>query len=138
LKQYPRAWNQKLNAFLKSIKFVRSDADFSVYVAQVGNVIIFIIIYIDGLILVCNNKDKLLQVKEELFQKFEMKDLGDLHFFLGMEVERDRAHWIVVKCIFRYLQGTLQFKLPFGGLAPQGLVRYYDADWAGDLEGLYS
>jgi hypothetical protein len=33
---------------------------------------------------VCNNKDKLLQVKE-------MKDLGDLHFFLGMEVERDRA-----------------------------------------------
>ncbi len=39
----------------------------------------------------CNNKDKLLQVKEELSQKFEMKDLGDLHFFLGMEVERDRA-----------------------------------------------
>jgi hypothetical protein len=30
-------------------------------------------------------------VKEELSQKFEMKDLGDLHFFLGMEVERDCA-----------------------------------------------
>jgi hypothetical protein len=28
-------------------------------------------------------------VKEELSRKFEMKDLGDLHFFLGMEVERD-------------------------------------------------
>jgi cytochrome c biogenesis protein ResB len=28
-------------------------------------------------------------VKEELFQKFEMKNLGDLHFFLGMEVEKD-------------------------------------------------
>jgi hypothetical protein len=34
----------------------------------------------------CDNKDKLLQVKEKLSQKFEMKDLGDLHFFLGMEV----------------------------------------------------
>jgi hypothetical protein len=43
-------------------------------------------------------------------------------------------HWIAVKRIFRYLQSTLQFKLRFGGLAPQGLVGYCDADWAGDLE----
>jgi hypothetical protein len=150
-----------------------------------------------------------------------MKDLGDLHFFLGMEVERDCAqrflyinqigyvkeilkcfrmedckaigmpldlktklkknenkdvemvkvpyqqamgslmyamlcirsdlaypismvsqhmanpsleHWIGVKHIFRYLQGTLQFKLHFKGLPPQDLVKYCDADWAGDLE----
>jgi len=205
LKQSPRAWNQKLDAFLKIIKFVRSDANFSVYVAQVGDVKFFIAIYIDDLILVCDNKDKLLQVKEELSRKFQMKDLGDLHLFLGMEVERDHAqrllyinqigyfkeifkrfrmedcnaievpldpktklkknenkdvetvnvpyqqvvgslmyamlctrsdlaypisvvsqhmanpsikHWIVVKRIFRYLQGTLQFKLRFGGLAP--------------------
>jgi hypothetical protein len=43
-------------------------------------------------------------------------------------------HKIAVKRIFRYLQGTLQFKLHFGGLTPQGLVRYCDADWANDLE----
>jgi hypothetical protein len=54
LKQSPRAWNQKLNVFL------RSDADFSVYVAQVGDVKFFIIVYVDDLIFVCNNKDKLL------------------------------------------------------------------------------
>jgi len=221
LKQTPRAWNKKLDAFLKNIKFVRSDADFSVYVAQVGDVKFFIVVYGNDLILVCDNKDKLLQVKEELSRKFEMKDLGDLHFFLGMEVEKDRAqhllyinqigylkeilkrfhmedckaievpldpktklkknenkdvemvkvpyqqvvgslmyamlctrldlaypisvvsqhmanpsieHWIAVKRIFRYLQGILQFKLRFGGLVPQGLVEYCDADWAGDLE----
>ncbi len=38
--------------------------------------------------LVCNNKDKILQVKEKLSQNFEMKDLSNLHFFLGMEVEK--------------------------------------------------
>jgi hypothetical protein len=43
-------------------------------------------------------------------------------------------HWIAVKCIFRYLQGTLQFKLRFRGLSPQDVVGYCDADWAGDLE----
>jgi hypothetical protein len=88
LKQFPRAWNQKLYAFLKNIEFVKNDADFSVYVVQVGDVIV---VYVDDLILVCNNKDKLLEVKEELSRKFQMKDLRDLHFFLGMEVERNHA-----------------------------------------------
>jgi hypothetical protein len=37
-------------------------------------------------------------------------------------------HWIAVKRIFRYLQGTLQFKLRFERLVPQGLVGYCDAD----------
>jgi hypothetical protein len=40
----------------------------------------------------------------------------------------------MVKRIFRYLQGTLQFKLHFGGLPPQDLVGYCDADWVDDLE----
>jgi ATP-binding cassette subfamily B (MDR/TAP) protein 1 len=62
-----------------------------VYVAQVGDVKFFNVVYVNDLILVCNNKDKLLQVKEELSRKFKMKDLGDLHFFLGMEMERDCA-----------------------------------------------
>ncbi len=70
---------------------MRSDADFSVYITQVEGVKFFIVIYVDDLILVCNYKDKLLQVKEDFSRKFEMKDLKDLHFFLGMEVERDRA-----------------------------------------------
>jgi hypothetical protein len=95
LKQSPRAWNQKLNVFLKNIEFVRSDADFNVYIAQVRDVKFFIVVYVDDLILVCNNKDKLLEVKEELYQKFEMKDLEDLHFFLGMEVERDCAQCLL-------------------------------------------
>jgi hypothetical protein len=47
LKQSPRAWNQKLDVFLKNIEFVKSDVDFSVYVAQVRNVKFFIVVYID-------------------------------------------------------------------------------------------
>jgi hypothetical protein len=50
------------------------------YIAQVRDVKFFIIIYVDDLILVCNNKDKILQVKEEFSCMFEMKDLGDLGY----------------------------------------------------------
>jgi hypothetical protein len=96
LKQSP-AWNQKLDAFLKSIEFMNSEADPSVYVAQVGDVKFFIVVYVDDLILVCNDQNKLLQIKEELSQKFEMKDLEELHFFLGMEVERN--HDEILLCI---------------------------------------
>ncbi len=74
---------------------MKSDVDFNVYVQQVGDVKFFIVVYIDDLILIHNNKDKLLQEKEKLSQKFEMKDFGDLHFFLGMEVERD-----LERCLF--------------------------------------
>jgi len=63
----------------------------------VGDVKFFIVVYVNDLILVCNNKDKLLRLNEELYQKFEMKDLGNLHFFLSMEVERDHAqHFLYI------------------------------------------
>jgi hypothetical protein len=42
-------------------------------------------------------------------------------------------HWFALKRIFRYLQGTLEFKLRFEGLRPQDLVEYCDADWVSDL-----
>jgi hypothetical protein len=65
------------------------------YVVQVIEVKFFIVIYVNDLILVCNNKYKLLQMKEKLFRKFRMKYLGDLEFFLGMEVEKDRARFFL-------------------------------------------
>jgi hypothetical protein len=68
---------------------MKSEVDPNVYVAQVRDVKFFIVVYVDDLILVCSNQNKLLQIKEELSQKFEMKDLEELHFFLGMEVERN-------------------------------------------------
>ncbi len=52
----------------------------------------FIVVYVDDPILVCNNNDKLVQVKDEISQKFEMKDLGNLHLLLGMELQKECEH----------------------------------------------
>ncbi len=73
-----------------------------------GDVKFFIVVYVDDLILVCNNKDKLLEMKEELSRKFKMKDLGDLHFFLGMEVERDCAQHLIYINQIGYLKEILK------------------------------
>jgi len=108
LKQSPRELNQKLYAFLKSIQFMKSEADPSVYVTQVGDVKFFIMVYVDDLILVCNDQTKLLQIKEELSQKFEMKDLGELHFFLAMEVERNHDQRLLCINQVKYFKEILK------------------------------
>jgi histone deacetylase 1/2 len=108
LKQSPKAWNQKLDAFFKSIEFIKNETNSNVYVAQVGDVKFFIVIYVDDLILVCNNQNKLLQIKEELNQKFEMRDLGELHFFLGMGLERNRDQRLLRINQIKYLKKILK------------------------------
>ncbi len=108
LKQSPRTWNQKLNRFLKSVEVMKSEADPSVYVTQVGDVKFFIVVYVDDLILVCNDQNKLLHIKEELNQKFEMKDLRELHFFLRMEVERNRDQRLLCINQIKYLKEILK------------------------------
>jgi hypothetical protein len=52
LKQSPRAWNQKLDMFFKSIEFMKTEVDPNVYVTQAGDVKFFIMVYVDDLILV--------------------------------------------------------------------------------------
>ncbi len=79
---------------------MKSEADPSVYVTQVGDVKFFIVVYVDDLILVCNDQNKLLQIKEELSQMFEMKDLG--------EVERNRDERFVRINQIKYLKEILK------------------------------
>ncbi len=95
LKQSPRAWNQKLDVFLKSIEFMNNEADPNVYVAQVGDVKFFIVVYVDDLILVCNDQNKLLQI-------------GELHFFLGMEVEKNCDERLLRINQIKYLKEILK------------------------------
>ncbi len=123
LKQSPRAWNQKVDAFLKRIEFMKSEADPSVYVAQVGDVKFFIVVYVNDLILVWNDQNKLLQIKEELSQKFEMKDLGELHFFLGMEVERNRDEKLLRINQIKYLKEIARMWDASGCFAQKGMHR---------------
>ena len=71
-----------------TIGFRRAHADHSLYVRESDTGIVVITIYVDDLIIVGDSAMEIDHVKGLLKQEFEMKDLGELHYFLGIEVIR--------------------------------------------------
>jgi hypothetical protein len=88
LKHAPRAWHDKIVEYLVTIGFHVSDANHSLYVRKSDEGIMVIIIYVDDLIVGGDNEKEVEHVKSLLKQKFDMKDLGELKFFLGIEFIR--------------------------------------------------
>jgi hypothetical protein len=91
LKQSPRMWYQKFDTYILGLGFVRSKDDHCVYSKQVGNHFIYVVLYVDDMLLVGNNMDVMKEVKSQLSSKFDMKDLSVANFILEMEIKRDRA-----------------------------------------------
>ena len=85
LKQSPRCWNTALDEQLKEMGFVQSTSDPCIY-ADEGGDSFFIGVYVDDIVLAGSNLERIRNVKEILSQKFDIKDMGKLHYFLGIEV----------------------------------------------------
>jgi hypothetical protein len=92
LKQSPRMWYQNFDTYMLGLGFVRSRVDHCVYSKQVGNHFIYVVLYVDDMLLVGNNMVVIKEVKSQLSSKFDMKDLGVANVILGMEIKRDRAN----------------------------------------------
>jgi hypothetical protein len=88
--------------------FTRSRADHSLYVLQTCHYIVIIIIYVDNLIILANNVDMINKLKASLERKFEMSDLGELHFFLGVHFERDRRSRTITMHQRSYIESVLE------------------------------
>ena len=89
LKQAGRRWNHKLDLYLKSLGFKPTHADPSVYVRYAGQSIVILGVYVDDFIIADNDPKMRAKLKADLEKKFDMKDLGELKWILGMRVSRD-------------------------------------------------
>jgi hypothetical protein len=86
LKQAPRAWYAKMDSFLIATGFSRCHSYPNVYTKKVGSHLMILVLYVDDLILTRSDSKLLNHVKTSLKKKFEMTDLGFLHYFLGLQV----------------------------------------------------
>ena len=71
--------------------FVRSKVDHCVYYKKAGEHFIYVVLYVDDMLLVGNNIEVIKEVKLQLSSKFGMKDLGAANLILGMEIKRNRV-----------------------------------------------
>ena len=85
LKQAPRTWYDKIDIFLSSLGFTKSKADSNhYYKVKYGN-LLMLLLYGDDLF-VTGTDVLIADTKRKLAAEFKMKDLGMMHYFLGMEV----------------------------------------------------
>ncbi|WVZ96725.1 hypothetical protein U9M48_042326 [Paspalum notatum var. saurae] len=88
LKQAPRAWYARLSAKLHEFGFKASKADTSLFFYNNGEVSIFVLIYVDDIIVASSTHDATTVLLRDLNKDFAIKDLGELHYFLGIEVNK--------------------------------------------------
>jgi Reverse transcriptase (RNA-dependent DNA polymerase)/gag-polypeptide of LTR copia-type/GAG-pre-integrase domain len=86
LKQAPRAWFSKLKHFLLSHQFKGSQADNSLFIYSSGNIVIYLLVYVDDILLTGNNSQAIQAILDKLHSTFSIKNLGKPHYFLGIEV----------------------------------------------------
>jgi hypothetical protein len=85
LKQAPCAWYTRIDNYFTRLGFTKSEADENLYQIVVEGNILIIVLCVDDLIL--TGDEKLIHsCKDDLAKEFKMKDLGLLHYFLGLEI----------------------------------------------------
>jgi hypothetical protein len=85
LKQAPRAWYGRIDRFLTSLGFTKSKEDYNLYFKVMNDELVILLLYVDDLFLT-REENLIIECKKKLTSEFEMKDLGLMHYFLGLEV----------------------------------------------------
>nr|AAT01387.1 putative polyprotein [Oryza sativa Japonica Group]AAT44170.1 putative polyprotein [Oryza sativa Japonica Group] len=95
LKQSPRQWYKRFDSFMLSHGFKRSEFDSCVYIKFVNVSPIYLLLYVDDMLIAAKSKEQITTLKKQLSSEFDMKDLDAAKKILGMEITRDRnSGWL--------------------------------------------
>ena len=90
LKQASRQWFAKFSTAIQVAGFVQSKADYSLFTRRKGKSFTALLIYVDDILITGNDVNAILTLKQFLYSHFWIKDLGNLKYFLGIEVSRSK------------------------------------------------
>ncbi|GJX63505.1 retrovirus-related pol polyprotein from transposon TNT 1-94 [Tanacetum coccineum] len=141
---------------MKKHNFIKNQVDQCLYLKMSRRNFIILVLYVDDILLASNNIDLLHESKCFLSRNFDMKNLGEASYVIGIEIHRDRAnrrlglsqkayierilnrfqsnpgllHWKAAKKVLRYLQRTKEYKLTYTRSDNLEVIGYSDSDFA--------
>jgi hypothetical protein len=108
LKQASRQWYLKFNETIRNFGFKENEEDNCIYAKIRNRKFIFLILYVDGILLNSSDVGLLLETKRFLSSNFDMKDLGEASFIIGIEIHRDRRKGLLGLSQKAYLEKDLK------------------------------
>ena len=91
LKQSPRAWFTRFSTTMKQLGYVQSQADHTLFVKKsIDGKRAILIVYVDDMVITGDDNNEIDNLKNCLQAEFKVKDLGQLQYFLGMEIARSK------------------------------------------------
>jgi hypothetical protein len=88
LKQAPRAWYSRLEKYLRQQGFSKGSADSNLYTKTENDKLLIVVVYVDDIIFGSNEESMSQKFASDMQQEFEMSLLGELTFFLGLQVQQ--------------------------------------------------
>nr|GFA72331.1 hypothetical protein [Tanacetum cinerariifolium] len=95
LKQASRQWNKRFHEEIKKFGFIQNRNEPCVYRKASGSDVVFLILYVDDILIIGNNIPRLKEVKDHLGKCFFMKDLREAAYIMGIKIYRDRSRRLI-------------------------------------------
>jgi len=108
LKQASRSWNIRFDQAVKSFGFEQSIDEPCVYSKIKDGKVVFLILYVDDILIIGNDVGSLTSVKMWLTKQFQMKDLGEASYVLGIRIFRDRKNKMLALSQASYIDKILE------------------------------
>uniref|UniRef100_A0A1J3K4I8 Retrovirus-related Pol polyprotein from transposon TNT 1-94 n=2 Tax=Noccaea caerulescens TaxID=107243 RepID=A0A1J3K4I8_NOCCA len=108
LKQASRQWYLKFDEIITNFGFKENIVDPCIYLKFSGSKFIFLVLYVDDILLASSDLGLLHQTKNYLSKNFDMKDMGEASYVIGIEIFRDRSLGILGLSQKAYIDRVLE------------------------------
>ena len=107
-KQGGRVWYEDISSTLKTMGYQCTDADHAVFVRNKDNIPSIIALYVDDITMVSNDLGTINRDKEALKRRYQMSDLGEIAWILGIHITQDRPAGHIALSQKKYINEILE------------------------------
>ncbi|KAL0386388.1 UNVERIFIED_CONTAM: Retrovirus-related Pol polyprotein from transposon RE1 [Sesamum latifolium] len=108
LKQASRSWNTHFEEVIRGYDFIKNDCDPCIYKKISGSSVVYLVLYVDDILLIGNDVKMLGDIKAWLSTQFSIKDMGEASYILGIKVYRDRSRRMLGLTQSSYIEKVLK------------------------------